>query len=171
MKGAGILSVRWAVAAVVVAALILPQGLGAQVPGQGIKVHGRWVVEVRNPDGTLALRREFENALVEEGRQALARLLSGEQTLREWQITVIQCATNTPCALVEPSSQLNFPFPSFKNLVVTVANTHELVLQGSFMAPGDASVSEVRTTLWTVGAVFAVFGFTDATLQSPIPVQ
>jgi hypothetical protein len=29
----------------------------------GIKVHGHWTIEVRNPDGTLAKHSEFENSL------------------------------------------------------------------------------------------------------------
>jgi hypothetical protein len=34
-------------------------------PGhQGIKVHGHWVLQVKNHDGTLAERREFENSLI-----------------------------------------------------------------------------------------------------------
>ena len=31
--------------------------------GEGIKVHGRWTIEVRNPDGSLASRHEFQNDL------------------------------------------------------------------------------------------------------------
>ena len=30
---------------------------------EGIKVHGHWTIEVRNPDGTVASHREFENSL------------------------------------------------------------------------------------------------------------
>jgi hypothetical protein len=30
---------------------------------EGIKVHGHWVLEIRNPDGSLASRKEFENSL------------------------------------------------------------------------------------------------------------
>ena len=30
---------------------------------QGIKVHGHWTIEVRNPDGSVATHREFENSL------------------------------------------------------------------------------------------------------------
>ncbi len=34
-------------------------------PGsEGIKVHGHWVLQVKNQDGTLGERREFENSLV-----------------------------------------------------------------------------------------------------------
>src|ERR1035438_8313432 len=36
----------------------------ARGKSEGIKVHGHWVIEIRNPDGSLASRHEFENALV-----------------------------------------------------------------------------------------------------------
>jgi hypothetical protein len=47
-------------------------GFGQQKPAkpeargksEGIKVHGHWVIEIRNPDGSLASRHELENALV-----------------------------------------------------------------------------------------------------------
>lgn len=42
---------------------------------QGIKVHGSWTIEVRNPDGTRVSRVEFENSLV--GPQILTNLLLG----------------------------------------------------------------------------------------------
>jgi hypothetical protein len=32
-------------------------------PHEGIKVHGHWVIDVRNPDGSLVTHHEFENAL------------------------------------------------------------------------------------------------------------
>jgi hypothetical protein len=46
---------------------------------QGIKVHGHWVIDVRNPDGTLATHREFENSLTgaSQGQLLLGGLLSG----------------------------------------------------------------------------------------------
>lgn len=47
-----------------------------------IKVHGHWVLQVKNADGTLGDRREFENSLVTDdtavsGNQLLYLLLSG----------------------------------------------------------------------------------------------
>jgi len=38
---------------------------------EGIKVHGHWVIEVRNPDGRLVQRRDFENSLTSVGAQNL----------------------------------------------------------------------------------------------------
>jgi hypothetical protein len=40
----------------------VPESERATGPQEGIKVHGHWVIEVRNPDGKVATRREFENA-------------------------------------------------------------------------------------------------------------
>jgi hypothetical protein len=52
---------------------------------QGIKVHGHWVLQVKNADGTLGERREFDNSLVTGngsvgGNQVLAALISGNAT-------------------------------------------------------------------------------------------
>ena len=55
-------------------------------PGeQGIKIHGHWVIDVRNPDGTLIRHKDFQNSLVTQGLfvsgdQLLAGLLSGNVT-------------------------------------------------------------------------------------------
>ena len=55
---------------------------------EGIKVHGHWTIEVRNPDGTLAARREFENSLssgltlagdaVSGGSSLLSAIITGQ---------------------------------------------------------------------------------------------
>lgn len=45
---------------------------------EGIKVHGHWTIEVRNPDGKVATHREFENSLVNgPGAATLVSLLVG----------------------------------------------------------------------------------------------
>jgi hypothetical protein len=57
----------------------------AKPRSEGIKIHGHWVIDVRNPDGTLAAHRDFHNSLVTltgasygpTGDQILAALLSG----------------------------------------------------------------------------------------------
>jgi hypothetical protein len=43
---------------------------------EGIKVHGHWIIDVRNPDGTLATHREFENSLQISGATALVNFLA-----------------------------------------------------------------------------------------------
>jgi hypothetical protein len=48
---------------------------------EGIAVHGHWTIVVKNPDGKVVSRQEFENALdPNEGADLLTGLLSGEYT-------------------------------------------------------------------------------------------
>ena len=49
-------------------------GSDGQSANEGIKVHGDWVIEVRNPDGSLATRKQFTNSF--EGQHIVAALLS-----------------------------------------------------------------------------------------------
>lgn len=53
----------------------------------GISVRGHWVIEVRNPDGTLDRREEFDNALMDEG-SALHTLLTTHRWFAGWTITL-----------------------------------------------------------------------------------
>jgi len=47
-----------------------PEKQKAGGKNEGIKVHGHWVLEIKNPDGSLASRHEFENSLVPGGYTA-----------------------------------------------------------------------------------------------------
>ncbi len=68
-------------------------------PHEGIKVHGHWVIEILNSDGTLASRSEFENALVPgNSGVALARLLGQPSRVTSWAIATNDgTANNGPC--------------------------------------------------------------------------
>jgi hypothetical protein len=44
---------------------------------EGIKVHGHWTIEVRNPDGKLVSHTEFENSLDTNGAETLSDVLLG----------------------------------------------------------------------------------------------
>ncbi len=76
-----------------------PTAASERKPGgnhEGITVHGHWIIEVRNPDGKLATRREFDNSLTGSGSVLLANLLSGQASSGGWAIvlSVINPATN-----------------------------------------------------------------------------
>jgi hypothetical protein len=47
---------------------------------EGITVHGHWVIEVRNPDGTATARREFENQIQNQGMVFLSALIAGNNS-------------------------------------------------------------------------------------------
>jgi len=63
---------------------------------QGIKVHGHWVIEVRNPDGAIASRHEFDNSLTQGigdgGTNALVALLTRASSVQtpSWQVVLAE---------------------------------------------------------------------------------
>jgi hypothetical protein len=63
---------------------------------QGIKVHGHWAIDVKNPDGTLAQHREFENSLVDLG-EIMTYLLAGQVTAGEPAIFLDPDGILSPC--------------------------------------------------------------------------
>jgi hypothetical protein len=71
-----------------------PPAKGAK---EGIVVHGHWTIVVKNPDGTVAARQEFENALDPvEGADLLTGLLSGSYTTEGFLID-LNSAAGTLC--------------------------------------------------------------------------
>lgn len=52
---------------------------------EGITVHGWWTVVVKNPDGSVADRRQFENSLV-NGATILGNFLAGTGTPGPWSV-------------------------------------------------------------------------------------
>jgi len=53
---------------------------GANGSHEGITVHGHWTIDVKNPDGTVATHREFENALQPGAYGALGALIAGNSS-------------------------------------------------------------------------------------------
>jgi hypothetical protein len=87
-------------ASIALAGLVLPPAAAAQAaerpsgPREGVKVHGHWVIEVKNADGSVAQRKEFENELALPGdepyagvgNRILAALLSRQASVGLWEI-------------------------------------------------------------------------------------
>jgi hypothetical protein len=69
----------------------------SQPGNEGIKIHGHWVLQVKNPDGTLGERREFNNSLIttntpgssSSGSAVLAAILSGNVTVADPAIGIL----------------------------------------------------------------------------------
>jgi len=75
---------------------------------EGIKVHGHWTIEVKNPDGKVATHREFENALVSGvtgGAALLAGILGRVVTPGSWSVLLSDDAGQTSIIEInEPGS-------------------------------------------------------------------
>jgi len=72
---------------------------GAGAVNQGIKMHGHWVIDVKNPDGTVVQHRDFENSLVPNASQFLIGLMSGYFTPGDYAIILQADGGSAPCIL------------------------------------------------------------------------
>jgi hypothetical protein len=57
---------------------------------QGIKVHGHWTIEVRDPDGKPVSHREFENSLMSGGKNILSNCLVNGCAQPAWKFVLIK---------------------------------------------------------------------------------
>lgn len=62
-----------------------PQASG---PTEGIQVHGDWVIDIYNEDGTLDEHVEFSNALSIQGAETIVNVLTRTRTAARWMIKV-----------------------------------------------------------------------------------
>lgn len=153
--------------------LVLPVRLWSQAP-EGITVHGDWVIEVLNADGSLAHRHAFRNALDLFGKRDLAAFLSRTNPVALWRVlargTDGLCLPSADyCQIAESGDNLTSGgISASKNLTVTGADV-EVVLHGSFVAATSGSVSSVMTV--NMRNDTAAGAFTQTTLSSPIPVE
>jgi hypothetical protein len=136
----------------------------ASGPREGIKVHGHWIIEVKNPDGTRAQYREFDNHLVTGGGTPLSRILGLQTVPSAWYVWVGNAAANdvcqrgpgipASCGITTPVGALGTsPSEFFPNLQVTSPpsgpNAGKLVLSGSATSSSTApsSINYVLTQL------------------------
>ena len=140
---------------------------------EGIKVHGHWTIDVRNPDGTLVTHSEFENALTAQGKDALAQYLARVSTVGLWQILLTSTGTNpwgsAAGGIVEQNdpnaASGNPPNPS-KVLTVSYNGTNSTIsLSGNITAPQAGGINMVETRNFycspTVGASGCTQGFVN----------
>jgi hypothetical protein len=149
---------------------------------EGIKVHGHWTIEVRNPDGTVVTHREFENALVPG--TVLASILSRQSSVGPWLITLSGgvCNVNGPvdCYVQEAAAQLFAGPNAFNTLSIGTSGSNggNFTLSGTAVAGLSGSIGMVRTSIMActppqlpngspcqTGSLFAL------TQTSPSPIQ
>jgi hypothetical protein len=121
-----------------------------------IAVHGFWTIEVREPDGRLVNRYQFNNALNDP--RPLLFVLARQSSVGRWavglgdQFNVGQpCANGTACVLHEDGDN-NVLSGSTKFTGLTVSADPlplptRVVLQGSFAAGATGQISRVSTNL------------------------
>lgn len=160
---------------------------------EGIKVHGHWTIEVRNPDGTLVSHREFENSLLPSA--ALASILARQNSVGLWEVGLNVGGTppQTNNCLAIPCLNIAEPgyfFGSSSNNLSVTASGNSLVLSGTITADQSGTISEVQTvgigcpatvapsapcpagtSTFNNGTPTGAFTFTQANLSQGIPVS
>jgi hypothetical protein len=126
---------------------------------EGIKVHGHWVIEVRNPDGRLAIRREFNNDLTPRGVEALVRLLGRGNSAGLWSIVFDDgpslssspCGVGKSCAITEGTGATLFPSQVLVGedtaRLMRIGVPTQLELYGSGKVPANGTVGRVSTVI------------------------
>lgn len=161
---------------------------------EGLKVHGHWTIEVRDPDGTVVTRREFENSLVTTnaptgfftGSQLLVGLLSGAGAVGSsggnstWGIHLssLNNGDTSPCTntyfngvLACSISPVTLaPNPNQNSILNILPN--QFALSGTLPAvPASGTIDTVSTTTALVypsnPGVYTHFAFSSATLGQP----
>jgi hypothetical protein len=143
---------------------------------EGIKVHGHWTVEVRNPDGGLVTHREFENALAPT--TLLNFFLVRRYPVGYWAVVLFgNVCQNGGCQINE--AELGYPTnaTSFNSLSATVPGTGSgFILDGLATASSSGTITAVRTqnifcTSPGSPCPVEVQAFTQTTLSTPIQVS
>ena len=154
-------------------------------PQEGIAIHGDWVIEVIR-DGEVVSRNEFSNDLLPQGREKLANLLLGSQSVGTWSVQfnpglgpdsycLGAAAAGLPGCLIIQEGQIEGPEI---NLQVTQPTPGVVELSGTTDVLLDFTITEVATGFQQCGSdvtpaaclLVGIGNFTGTTLASPEPV-
>jgi hypothetical protein len=129
-----------------------------------IKVHGHWVIDLKNPDGTVADHREFENSLAvgSGGDTFLIGLLAGYYVPGDYGITLqgAACTTAAPaeCNIVKSISTMPGSFVcapgyaaacgaslAYNFVLAPSTGSTSIILSGSVTPPNTGTITTVAT--------------------------
>jgi len=120
----------------------VPKEEHAGGPHEGIKVHGHWVIDVRNPDGKLVKHHEFENSYY--GSVFLPTLLARQRSVGFWEISLDNGAAGDSFLLTEPEDTRTPDTYNFRTLNPPSGNL-VLTISGTFTAPISDTITQVTT--------------------------
>jgi hypothetical protein len=158
-------------------------------PREGIQVHGAWTIDVHNPDGSLASRTEFENAL--QGGLWLSQIMARGAAVGRWEVNLLAntgnlCGSSGRCVVTESGAPDGDNV--FKTLSVSApfsgTDATKLVLRGTAVASVSNTIHRVETLIWLCSEDIAPSAcpthnspsnvgtqFTGATLGTPVSVS
>lgn len=126
---------------------------GAAGMNQGIKMHGHWIIDIKNADGTLAHHHEFENSIQYDGQNYLIGLMSGYGAAGLWEIyftSVGAVAGTSPCNTAQ--------YPYCAIVASTTAQPGAFVCNGLYTCATGLTITPtfgVGPTLTLAGSIAA----------------
>jgi hypothetical protein len=163
-------------------------GPGPGGPQEGVTVHGHWVIDVSNPDGTRVSHTEFDNALTSNGALTLVNILGRKNSVGGWCI-YLGALNGTSSPFMDASSVAHdgvlaegtYPGSDpyvFKNLAVS-GFMNAVLFTGEATAQRNGTIDVYATGVArlapTTGPVSSypgvgIFNFTNANLGSAVSV-
>jgi hypothetical protein len=157
---------------------------------QGFKVHGHWVIDVKNPDGTIAQHRDFENSLESSAQGLLVGLMSGYMVPGDYMVLLTASSGNAPCVATYQfcgivhnlttypaayycnyyycsGSSLNYTY----NFGTSFAGPFSMVLSGSITANQAGSVGTVYSLMSTCANVASGTSANPSSLETSSPAS
>ncbi|MEM0961549.1 MAG: hypothetical protein AAGK21_03265 [Bacteroidota bacterium] len=149
-------------------------------PAEGIQVHGRWAITVRDPDGSVQSSTEFQNALSDNGDAILSRLIAGAGTIDPafWSVEI-----NVPGddLCLDPNGnaggcQITSAFVGYPDLTVSVEQEGQstyVLYTGTISIDLAGNISTVRTKYIgnSTATGIPTWSFTYKVLDNVIPVS
>jgi hypothetical protein len=74
---------------------------------QGLTMHGHWIIDIKDPDGTPRQHHEFENSIQYDGQNYLIGLMSGYGAAGPWEIYFSNAGATTAGS---PCNTGNYPY-------------------------------------------------------------
>jgi hypothetical protein len=154
---------------------------------QSLKMHGHWIIDIKNPDGTLAHHHEFENSIQYDGQNYLIGLMSGYGAAGPWEIYFTNvgatsagspCNTGTYpyCAIVYSTTTMPGQFACSLytcagglTITPTFGVGPTLKLEGSITATQARTIGFVGTGMNACGQTGVAFGSYPTAISTVSP--
>jgi len=150
---------------------------------QGLKMHGHWIIDIKNPDGTLVQHHEFENSIQYDGQNYLVGLLTGYASAGAMGIYFTSNGGTAPCAAtynfcaivtsLTTAPALNFCSYYYCAPGLTITPTFgvgpTIKLAGSITANEAGTIGTVSTTMNGCGQTGLGFGAYPTAISTVTP--
>ena len=132
---------------------------------EGLKMHGHWIIDIKNPDGTLAGHHDFQNSLSASAQGILIAILTGQMTPGNFMIAMGAQTGNAPCVAVfqfcgiaqnlATSPATNYCSAYYCSGNLTVTSNYGTLFSGPYSIVFAGSITANQAG--TIGTVYTIY--------------